>query len=61
MQIIKHGNLAPRYFTCRSCGCEFIADKREYNIAASGDNFFVRCPDCNMRFDQHAPLYKEEY
>lgn len=60
MQIIKHGNLKPRYFIFNYCGCEFIADKSEYTASASGDNFFVYCPECNMHFDQHAPLYKEE-
>ena len=59
MQIIKHGNLKPRYFICKYCGCEFIADKSEYKTAASGDNFFVYCPECDTHFDQYAPLYKE--
>ena len=59
MHIIKHGNLSPRYFICKSCGCEFIADKSEYKTAASGDNFFVYCPECDAHFDQKAPLYKE--
>lgn len=61
MKIIKHGNLRPRHFYCRRCGCEFVADIGEYTVAASGDNFFVKCPDCYMNFDQYAPLYKEEY
>ena len=60
MQIIKHGNLKPRHFVCKYCGCEFVADMREYKTAANGDNFFVDCPECDMRFDQRAPLYKED-
>lgn len=59
MHIIKHGNLEPRYFVCRYCGCEFVADKSEYKVAASGDNFFVDCPECYACFDQHAPLWKD--
>ena len=60
MKIIKHGFLAPRYFRCNRCYCEFVATIREYKIAASGDNFFVMCPECQTAFDQHAPLYEEE-
>lgn len=60
MKILKHGNMMRRRFTCKYCGCEFVADRSEYNIAVSGDNFFVTCPDCNGKFDMHAPLYKEE-
>ena len=61
MKILKHGNLMPRYFICKRCGCKFVANIGEYTAAVSGDNFFVCCPDCGLRFDQHAPLYKEEY
>lgn len=61
MKIIKHGNMMPRRFTCRFCGCIFVADRSEYSTAASGDNFYVNCPDCNVKFDMKAPLYKEEF
>jgi transcription elongation factor Elf1 len=60
MKILKHGNLLPRRFICKYCGCVFVADLSEYNIAVSGDNFFVICPDCNTKFDMHAPLYIEK-
>lgn len=60
MIIIKHGNLRPRLFNCKRCFCEFVADMKEYQTAASGDNFFVICPECKIRFDQYAPLYEEE-
>ena len=59
MQIIKHGHLAPRYFVCEYCCCEFVADMSEYETAASGDNFFVCCPDCGRKFCEKAPLYDE--
>lgn len=60
MKILKHGNMAQRIFTCKYCCCQFVADRSEYTAAASGDNFFVTCPECKSRFDMHAPLYKEE-
>ena len=59
MQVLKHGYLNPRYFVCPRCCCEFVADMSEYESSASGENYFVRCPDCDHEFDQHAPLYKE--
>lgn len=61
MKIIKHGDLKLRYFICNNCGCEFIADRSEYQTAASGDNFFVSCPECYTQFSQYAPLHKEDY
>lgn len=59
MKILKHGNMMPRFFVCKFCRCEFVADRNEYGVAASGDNFFVKCPDCGGNFDMHAPLYEE--
>lgn len=52
MKILKSGDRRPRRFTCRYCGCVFVA--------ASGDNFFVQCPECNSDFDMKAPLYTDE-
>lgn len=60
MKILKHGNLIPRLFTCKKCGCVFVADMKEYSIAASGDNFFVTCPECKIEFDMRAPIYTEK-
>ena len=60
MQILKHGSMMPRKFICKFCGCIFVADRSEYSTAASGDNFYVTCPDCKANFDMHAPLYEEE-
>lgn len=60
MKIIKSGDRRPRRFTCRCCGCVFIAELGEYTVAASGDNFFVHCPECKNHFDMKAPLYNEE-
>lgn len=60
MKILKHGKKLSRLFTCKYCGCVFVADLNEYGVAASGDNFFVVCPDCKNEFDMHAPLYTEK-
>ena len=41
MKVVKEGSLerikAPKYFSCSSCGCAFIADSGEYWSA------WVRC------------------
>lgn len=60
MKILKHGNKMQRKFTCKFCGCVFVADRSEYTVAASLDNFYTTCPDCKAAFDMHAPLYTEE-
>lgn len=60
MKILKHGDKMPRKFTCKFCGCVFVADRSEYTVAASLDNFYTTCPDCNAKFDMHAPLYKDD-
>ena len=60
MKILKHGDKMQRKFTCKFCGCVFIADRSEYTAAVSRDNFYTTCPDCNAKFDMHAPLYNED-
>lgn len=60
MKILKHGDMMLRKFTCKFCGCVFVADRSEYQIAASLDNFYVRCPDCGSMFCGHASLYKDD-
>ena len=67
MKILKHGDLKPRKFTCRTCGCEFVANRDEYGSYSiycpdTLDNIEVcrvYCPDCGMFVEQDAPLYKE--
>lgn len=64
MEIIKHGYLHPRRFTCEYCGCEFIADKSDYIECASQTSCYVDCPDCNhnLWFDyKDAPIHKGAY
>jgi hypothetical protein len=45
MQILKHGELKERKFTCKICGCEFIAGISECNIHLP-NGYGVKCPDC---------------
>ena len=53
MRIIKHGTLPERNFTCETCGCEFVANCKEYDRddfpnyhALYKTRFRVICPDC---------------
>jgi hypothetical protein len=58
MKILKHGKLKERKFTCKICGCEFIADISEYHIHLQ-DGYSVQCPDCKKytKYDEsEAPL-----
>ncbi len=47
MKILKHGNLKPRKFTCGYCGCEFVANAKEYDVFES--LISMRCPDCDTK------------
>lgn len=64
MKIIEHGNLMPRLFTCKCCGCKFVADMKEYQIAINESAFFVSCPECSNKHmkieEQYAPLYDQK-
>ena len=49
MRILKHGKFKSRKFICSSCGCEFVADTREYSTTMCGDIVLWRrcdCPEC---------------
>ena len=50
MKILKEGNLElfkqTKRFSCSYCGCEFEADKDEYNVEYS---YFCECPCCGKR------------
>ena len=48
MKILKHGDLKPRRFTCKNCGCEFVADMSEYEVAYCDHEkcYCVDCPEC---------------
>lgn len=57
MKILNHGNLKPRKFTCRYCGCEFVANAKEYNVFESW--IYMYCPDCDTKtFDSE--LWEEQ-
>ena len=53
MKILKKGNLTKIkqsfQFTCKKCGCVFIADKGEYQhfLQPQGEWVECRCPYCN--------------
>lgn len=56
MQIIKEGDLnrlkKSIQFTCKKCGCIFVANKDEYQIhfdQYQGDWIEICCPYCNNR------------
>ena len=59
MKILKHGDKALRKFTCKFCGCVFVADRNEY-ITTDSNYFHATCPDCKAGLCMNAPLYKEE-
>ena len=68
MKILKHGDLQPRKFKCSNCGCEFVADKREYDVQVyctyegNLESYYVDCPDCMYRVFARlgdAPIYNE--
>jgi hypothetical protein len=49
MQILKHGNLKSRKFTCSNCGCEFVADPTEYGTTVVKGIVLwchAHCPEC---------------
>ena len=51
MEIIKHGNLRSRRFTCPRCSCEFIADVSEYGLTEYVGKILwyqACCPECGM-------------
>lgn len=55
MKILKHGKPQgiTRTFSCQSCGCEFEAEKEEYNKVLHGSalgmqivSYNCKCPEC---------------
>lgn len=60
MKIIKQGNIPEYNFTCRMCGCEFIAGFNEcecYQIKSYDYDLIyltltVECPCCNAKVKQ---------
>ena len=67
MKILKHGDLKLRKFRCRTCDCEFVANRDEYgsysiyrpDTLEDIEVCRVYCPDCGTFIEQDAPLYKE--
>ena len=57
MKILKHGNIQSHTFTCKRCGCEFIAFANEYTETQVRDPITckifwtfanVDCPECGQ-------------
>lgn len=52
MKILKHGNLKPRKFICKDCGCEFVANISEYGWYTNSVTalwYYADCPECEAR------------
>lgn len=63
MMILKHGNLKPRKFVCDQCGCEFVANAKEYGQYTYKDKIlwtYADCPECDARISYSAP-WEGEY
>lgn len=57
MEIIKHGCTAKK-IVCKSCGCEFIATKKDWEcdgfIETYGKlicKYKIKCPECNYELN----------
>lgn len=65
MRIMEEGILKPRYFTCRVCGCEFIAEPGEYTIAITDEAaiayYYMCCPKCCCNTNKSRELEWYEY
>lgn len=58
MKILKHGNLKPRKFVCDQCGCEFVANAKEYSqYTHDGVTLWTYsdCPECDARIHFSVP------
>lgn len=59
MKIIKPGDKEKlketKYFVCKSCGCEFEADKGEYSVGEQYNStyYYHPCPTCGNTVYSH--------
>ena len=63
MKILKHGDLKPRKFICKDCGCEFVADAREYGSYGSNRViicWYADCPECDARTTVSEPWEEQD-
>jgi hypothetical protein len=63
MMILKHGNLKPRKFVCDQCGCEFVANAKEYGQYKYEGKVlwtYADCPECDARISYSTP-WEGEY
>lgn len=58
-KILKHGHVCTKYhFTCKRCGCEFIADEEDVKTKESFfpwgiDTIETSCPECYNYISGH--------
>lgn len=58
MEILKHGNLKRRKFVCDACGCEFVADIKEYYVYICDGViilWYAYCPECDAKVTHSEP------
>ena len=57
MRILKHGENKLRKFICKHCGCEFVADMREYwRRDYCGVVYYeCDCPECTYTVEYSEP------
>ena len=63
MKILKHGNFESRKFICMACGCEFVADAREYSTSTYVDIVLWRrcdCPECGSWTENSEPWEEKD-
>lgn len=48
MKILKHGEKKTVKFVCKNCGCEFIAQTKEFDVQKfnSSTAYSCHCPEC---------------
>lgn len=60
MKILKHGELKPRKFICKDCGCEFVANISEYSLYPNTAWYYSDCPECDVRTFDSEPWEEED-
>lgn len=58
MNILKQGDPKPLKFICKYCGCEFVAEVREYNTYTNNgvvSYCYTYCPNCDTEIVDSEP------
>ena len=62
MLIIKEGSSKPLKFICKYCGCEFVANVKEYNTYTNNgvvSYCYTYCPNCDTEIVDSEPLEEQ--